>query len=60
VSAQSFADQGAYTLTSEVPGLGAYTGYAAVLGMHMTFCFGLFEAGSKDYGTVLPPVLLQA
>jgi hypothetical protein len=53
VSAQSFADHGAYTLTSEVPGLGTYTGYAAVMGKHMSFYFGLSDAGSKDYGTAI-------
>jgi hypothetical protein len=53
VPAQSFADHGAYTLTSEVPGLGTYTGYAAVMGKHMSFYFGLSEAGSKDYGTAI-------
>lgn len=53
VPAQSFADHGAYTLTSEVPGLGIYTGYAAVMGKHMSFYFGLSEAGSKDYGTAI-------
>ncbi len=53
VPAQSFADHGAYTLTSEVPGLGTYTGYAAVMGKHMSFHFGLSEAGSKDYGTAI-------
>jgi hypothetical protein len=53
VPAQSFGEYGAYLLTSEAPGLGTYTGYAAVQGRHMSFYFGLTEPGSKDYGTAI-------
>ena len=51
VPSQSFGDHGAYTLSSEVPGLGTYAGYAAVQGQHMSMYFGLTAPKSKDYGT---------
>jgi hypothetical protein len=51
VPAQSFGEYGAYTLTSEVAGLGTYSGYAAVQGKHMSMYFGLADPKPKDYGT---------
>ncbi len=51
VPAQSFGTYGAYTLSSEVPGLGAYAGYAAVQGRHLSMYFGLTDPASKDFGT---------
>jgi hypothetical protein len=53
VPTQSFGEYAAYTLSSDVPGLGTYTGYAAVHGMHMSFYFGLSQPASKDYGTAI-------
>jgi hypothetical protein len=53
VPAQSFGEYSAYTLSSDVPGLGTYAGYAAVQGTHMSFYFGLSQPASKDYGTAI-------
>jgi len=51
VPERSFGDYSAYTLSSDVPGLGTYAGYAAVQGMHLSMYFGLTQPDSKDYGT---------
>lgn len=51
VPSKSFDKYGAYTLSSEVPGLGTYEGYAAIQGTHMSMYFGLKEPKSQDYGT---------
>lgn len=48
---KSFGQYGAYTLTSDVAGLGTYAGYVATQGTHMSMYFGLKEPNSKDYGT---------
>ncbi|MGC4061344.1 MAG: hypothetical protein QM749_11075 [Aquabacterium sp.] len=51
VPERSLGDYGAYTLSSDVPGLGTYAGYAAVQGTHLSMYFGLTAPDSKDYGT---------
>jgi hypothetical protein len=51
VPERSFGDYSAYTLSSEVPGLGTYAGYAAVQGTHLSMYFGLTAPDSKDFGT---------
>lgn len=51
VPERSFGDYSAYTLSSDVPGLGTYVGYAAVQGKHLSMYFGLNKPESKDFGT---------
>lgn len=51
VPERSLGDYGAYTLSSDVPGLGTYAGYAAVQGTHLSMYFGLTQPDSKDFGT---------
>lgn len=50
VVAQSAGDQGAYRFTLEVPGYGAYPGFAATSGRRMAVYFANAQPDEKDYG----------